>query len=398
MVMDETDLASLTPELRAAIGEERARFQRRNGEPAERRVLIVGGAGYIGGSLTQHLLAHGARVRNLDSLLYHHGAAILGFLSHPRYEFIHGDMGSRRAVELALKGVTDVVILAGMVGDPITKSFPTEADKINDASVRTCIDAMDGRGLNKVIFVSTCSNYGILGQGEVATEDFELRPISLYAKSKVAAEQYLLSHKCCVDYSPTILRFATAFGLAPRVRFDLTVNEFTRELFLNNELLVFDAHTWRPYCHVSDFARLIARVLEYPVADVRSQVFNAGGDINNHTKQNIVDLILERLPNRRVTYRGKGDDLRNYRVSFEKVRTRLHFTPRVTVAGGIDEIIWALSAHMLDDVAERPDYFGNYALPGLQSWKWSGEDHARAGARSQLGEQGCRSPGPRPIQ
>ena len=292
---------------------------------------------------------------------------------------------------LALNGVTDVVMLAGLVGDPITKSFPAAAAKINDHAVRACIDAIDGRGLNKVIFISTCSNYGIIGDGEIATEDFALNPLSLYAKSKVAAEQYLLSRQDNIDYSPTILRFATAFGLAPRMRFDLTLNEFTRELFIGNELLVFDAHTWRPYCHVRDFARLIARVLEYPIADVRFQIFNAGGDTNNHTKRGIVDLIRERLPDSRVVYGEKGDDPRNYRVSFEKVQTRLHFTPRWAVADGVDEIIWALSAHMLDDVYARRDYFGNYALPGLQGLD-EGEDRGSIEVRRQFREKR-----PRPL-
>jgi nucleoside-diphosphate-sugar epimerase len=299
MLIDEYDVALLPPEVRVALDEERRRFEAAHGSRAERHILIVGGAGYIGGPLTRHLLARGARVRNLDCLVYHHGAAILGFLSHPRYEFVAGDMGDRSTVERALEGVTDVVILAGLVGDPITKAFPTAAGKINDNALRTCIDAIDGKSVNKVVFVSTCSNYGIIGEDETATEDFPLKPLSLYAKSKVAAEQHILSREGLVDYSPTILRFATAFGLAPRTRFDLTVNEFTRELFLGNELLVYDAHTWRPYCHVHDFARLIARVLDFPVADVRFQVFNAGGDANNHTKRSIVALVLERLPGRR---------------------------------------------------------------------------------------------------
>lgn len=366
MLIDETDLASLAPEVRRAIGREQRRFEAAHGGSVQRSILIVGGSGYVGCPVTAHLLAQGARVRNLDCLVYHHGAAMLGFLSHPRYEFVAGDIGDRKSMERVLEGITDVVILAGLVGDPITRSFPAAAARINDDAVRTCIDALDGKGLNKVIFVSTCSNYGIIGDNEVATEDFALNPLSLYAKSKVAAERHLLSREGAVDYVPTILRFATAFGLSPRMRFDLTVNEFTRELFLDNDLVVFDAHTWRPYCHVQDFARLIARVLDYPVEDVRFDVFNAGGDANNHTKQSIVDLICARLRGRRVSYRQHSDDPRNYRVSFEKVRNRLHFAPRMSVGDGIDEIIWALSGHMLDDVPARRNFFGNYALPGLQ--------------------------------
>ncbi len=365
MLIDPTDVACLEPTAHSEIARETQRFEAKFGKPSGRRVLIVGGSGYIGGAVTSHLLALGAHVRNLDCLVYHHGAAMLGSLLHPRYEFIPGTMGDAKAMARALDGVTDVVVLAGLVGDPITRAFPEEAGQINDAALRTCIETVNGKGLNKVIFVSTCSNYGLLDEDQIATEDFQLKPLSLYASSKVTAEKHLLSLAGSIDYTPTILRFATAFGLAPRMRFDLTVNEFTRELFLDNELVVFDAHTWRPYCHVRDFARLISRVLEYPQETVGFEVFNAGGDANNSTKQNIVDLICERLPDRHVSYRADSNDLRNYRVSFEKVRNQLHFTPRMSISDGIDEIIWALSARMLDDVSQRRDFYGNYALPGL---------------------------------
>jgi len=199
-------------------------------------------------------------------------------------------------------------------------------------------------------------------EGVLATEESELTPLSLYAKSKVAAEKHILSLKGKVDYHPTILRFATAFGLAPRMRFDLTVNEFTRELALDNELEVFDAHTWRPYCHVADFGRLIRHVLEFPVDDVAFEVFNAGSDANNHTKQSIVDLICDRLADRKIVYKANSPDPRNYRVSFEKLRSKLHFECQHSVEDGIEEIIWALGSHLFDDVEQRGSFYGNYDL------------------------------------
>ncbi|MFW6024401.1 MAG: NAD-dependent epimerase/dehydratase family protein [Dichotomicrobium sp.] len=366
MLMDEQELKALPSAIRTGISQEQARFQSSRDGCGERRILIVGGAGYIGTPLTGHLLAAGARVRSLDCLAYHHGSSVMGFISHPRYELMPGDMGDPDTMARALAGITDVVILGGLVGDPITRSFPQAAERVNDRAICNCINAMNGRGLNKVVFVSTCSNYGIIGEDEIATETFQLKPLSSYARSKVAAEQFILSLKGQVDYAPTILRFATAFGLSPRMRFDLTVNEFTRDLFLGRELSVFDAHTWRPYCHVTDFARLIARVLDYPVDTVAFEVFNGGGDANNHTKQDIVGMILSRLPDRRVTYAPNSEDRRNYRVSFEKVKRELHFTPLVSVEAGIDEILWALSAHMLDDVSSRRTFYGNYELPGLE--------------------------------
>jgi nucleoside-diphosphate-sugar epimerase len=328
-------------------------------------VLLIGGAGYIGVPVARQLLQAGYHVRTLDRLVYQNGSSLLGHTQQPAFEFIFGDMGDEPALDRALGGVSDVIILAGLVGDPITKKFPRESGAINEQALRRCIDRLDGRGLNKVIFISTCSNYGMIADDEVAHEGFPLKPLSLYAKAKVAAETYLLSLRDRVDYNATVLRFATAFGLAPRMRFDLTVNEFARELFLGRELVVYDADTWRPYCHVRDFARLIQRVLEASPDLVSFEVFNGGGDANNLTKRQIVKMVLEHVPGRRVVYRDNSADPRNYRVDFRKLRERLGFEPEFDVRYGIAEIIVALRSHLLDDVDNRPSFYGNYELPGL---------------------------------
>jgi len=330
-----------------------------------RRVVLIGGAGYIGVPVTRQLMEAGYHVRTLDRLVYQNGSSLLGHTQQPTFEFIFGDMGDDGALDRALGGVSDVIILAGLVGDPITKKFPRESGAINEQALRRCIDRLDGRGLNKVIFISTCSNYGMIADDEVAHEGFALKPLSLYAKAKVAAETYLLSLRDRVDYHATVLRFATGFGLAPRMRFDLTVNEFARELFLGRELTVYDADTWRPYCHVRDFARLIQRVLEVPPDVVSFEVFNGGSDMNNLTKRHIVKMVLEHLPDGRVVYRAQSADPRNYRVDFRKARERLQFEAEFSVGCGISEIIAALRSHLLDDVDARPNFYGNYELPGL---------------------------------
>ena len=327
-----------------------------------RKILLVGGAGYIGSVVTDHLLRRGYAVRCIDRLLYGNQSAVLPSLGSARYEFLYGDITDRRTIGLALEGITDVVLLAGLVGDPITKKYPQQSAVINDQAVQQVIDSCQGLGLNKLIFISTCSNYGLASDNVLLDEDADLRPLSLYAKSKVAAELKLLSLRDKVDYHPTILRFATAFGLSPRMRFDLTISEFTRTMFRKEELLVFDPHTWRPYCHVQDFAEVIRRVLEAPVDDVRFEVFNAGGDVNNFTKQMIVETIQASLPDSLVRYQTHGSDPRNYRVSFAKIRQRLFFEPTKTVRDGVSELIGALRLHLFDDVEARPNFFGNYEI------------------------------------
>ncbi len=329
---------------------------------SRRRVLILGGAGYVGTVLTRHLLARSYEVRGFDNLLFNNRRAVVPFLDHPCYEFVFGDLTSESALRPALEGVSDVVLLAGLVGDPITKKYPDAARRINDEGYDLVLDVLTGLGLNKVVFVSTCSNYGFIKGDHAADEDFELKPLSSYAKSKLRMEKAVLALNGSTDFVPTVLRFATAFGLSPRMRFDLTISEFTRAMFLGEDLMVHDAETWRPYCHVEDFSETIRRVLEAPRTDVAFEVFNAGGDANNFTKQMVVDAILEELPGALVRYRDKGADPRNYRVSFTKVREQLLFEPTRTVGDGIRELIAALRQGRFRDISQPPNFFGNHEI------------------------------------
>jgi nucleoside-diphosphate-sugar epimerase len=362
-----SDAVSLTggPGRQAEIVAEEARVQHEVLVPRgldERRVLLIGGAGYVGSEITAQLLEAGYNVRTVDLLVYDNGVAVLGFLRNPHYEFRRLDLVDTDAIVSMLEGVTDVIVLAGLVGDPITKAYPAASEAINVEGTRRLLDALDGHRINKVLFVSTCSNYGLIPDGVLADEGFDLKPLSLYARAKVVMEDHLRERKDKVDYHFTILRFATAFGLSPRMRFDLTVSEFTREMFLGRELLVFDAETWRPYCHVGDFGVLIRRVLEAPLGLVDGEVFNAGGDVNNFTKQMIVDYLKSRLPDAPVRFQEHGSDPRNYRVSFARVRERLAFEPEITVPDGIDELLGALDAGLFEDVDARRSFYGNYEL------------------------------------
>jgi len=159
-----------------------------------------------------------------------------------------------------------------------------------------------------------------------------------------------------------VMRFATAFGLSSRMRFDLTVSEFTRDLFSGTLLQVYDADTWRPYCHVRDFARALTRVLEMPSSAVRFEVFNAGGDTNNYTKKMIVDAVHRHFPQSRYEFVAGGFDRRNYKVDFAKIRNKLHFEPHVTVEQGIIELIAAMRQGFFADYGERLPFYRNQDL------------------------------------
>ncbi len=327
-----------------------------------KNILIIGGAGYVGTTLTFHLLKKGYKVTVLDNFIYDNQFSTQSYLSDPGYKLVNGDLGNELDLARAAEDTTDVVILGGLVGDPITKTYPEEANAINSIGIKTCIDFFEKKNIGKLIFVSTCSNYGLIKDDQIADENFELNPLSLYAKAKVEGEKYILSKKGKTNYTGVVLRFATAFGLSSRMRFDLSVSEFTRELFFGKELSVFDEHTWRPYCHVNDFAKLIELVINSDNSKVNFEVFNAGGDTNNYTKKMIIDAIVEQIPQSRISYASNGSDPRNYRVSFNKVKTLLGFEPRYSVKDGINELINALKQGVFSDSLDNKNRYGNYEV------------------------------------
>jgi len=325
-------------------------------------VLLIGGAGYIGPIIVDELLADGYQVTVFDRLIYNNKFALNSYIGNNKFRFIEGDMGDTNAISKALVGINKVVLLAGLVGDPITKKYPEFSSVINDVSVKRCIRVLAKSKTEHVIFVSTCSNYGLIPDGALADESYPTAPLSLYAKAKVENEQFLLSALGGKEFTPTILRFATAFGVAPRMRFDLTINEFVKEIALSRRLLVFDPDTWRPYCHVRDFAYIIKLVLGAPKELVKNETFNAGSDMNNFTKRQIVELIEKHVPTASIQYKEHGSDPRNYKVNFSKIRNVLGFKPRYTVEKGILEILSYIQAGNYKSDNKNKNYYGNYIL------------------------------------
>ena len=310
--------------------------------------LITGGAGYIGCFAAEELLDSGRDVRVLDVLL-HGQQERAGELEAKGVEVLRGDVRDASLRARALAGADEVVHLAAIVGDPACARDPDLADDVNVGGARAiAADARDA-GVNRIVFASTCSNYGRMADPTVPiTEEGELAPVSLYARQKVEVEQALLAD----DYAPlvaTCLRFATVYGVAPRMRFDLTVNEFTRDLWADRELEVFGEQFWRPYVHVRDAARGIRRVLEADDDLVGGEVFNVGRSGENYRKLDLVDAIAGTVARGRVTYVPRDEDPRDYKVAFDKVRERLGFETLFTVPDGIGELVSALDAGRFED-------------------------------------------------
>jgi nucleoside-diphosphate-sugar epimerase len=312
--------------------------------------LVTGGAGYVGSLVVDELLARGAPVRVLDTLLHGSVPSLLGAWGRPGFEFVRGDVRDPQIRRAALAGVDSVVHLAAIVGDPACARRPELAQEVNLDATRALLADCERLGVRRMVFASTCSNYGKMPGGVLATEEFELRPVSLYARTKVAAELDVLARgrngleTCC-------LRFATVYGSSPRMRFDLTVNEFTRDLVLGEELVVFGEQFWRPYVHVRDAARAVGAVLEAPRDAVDGEVFNVGSTEENYRKLDIVELLQRRLPDARVRYVHKDEDPRDYRVAFEKIDVALGYRPRYTVGDGIDEVMALVRSGILEEPA-----------------------------------------------
>ena len=326
----------------------------------KKKIILVGGAGYIGTVLTDHLLNKGYKVKCIDNLIYGQNDCLSSFFKNKNYEFINIDIRQKNLLIEHFDVDCSVVLLAGLVGDPISKKYPQINDEINLSGILNIIEICKEKNIEKLIFTSTCSNYGITENNIKAKEDHNLNPLSLYASAKVQIEKYLMSLNKDSYLKPTILRFATAFGLSQRMRFDLTVNEFTKELICGNELIVYDPLTWRPYCHTQDFAYLIENVISADVNKVGFEIFNVGDNENNFTKQMIVDEILKIYPKGRVKYLEKGFDRRNYIVDFSKVNSVLGFKPKYTIKKGVEEIIIEIKKNTFN--FENKNFYGNYNL------------------------------------
>jgi nucleoside-diphosphate-sugar epimerase len=305
------------------------------------KVLVTGAAGYVGGELVDELLAADHEVRGLDVLL-HGQDDVAARLDSLGVDLQRGDVRDAEARKRALDGVDAVVHLAAIVGDPACGRDPELSNAVNVEGTRNLVADARAAGVERFLFASTCSNYGRMADPMVPiAEDGELAPVSMYAEQKVAIEKELLAGRHD-GLAATCLRFATVYGVAPRMRFDLTVNEFTRDLWADRPLEVFGEHFWRPYVHAMDAGRAVAIALDAGPERLGGQVFNVGHSDENYRKLDLVEIITEQLGRGNVSFVSRNEDPRDYKVSFEKVRRELGFEPRYRVPDGVRELVAAL--------------------------------------------------------
>ena len=302
-----------------------------------KKVLVTGGAGYIGCVMVRQLLDKGYSVRVIDSLKWG-GESLFDLITNNDFELQKGDIRNIEDVRKALINVNYVIHLAAIVGDPACSKFSDEAKETNwDGSVNL-FEECEKSGIERFVFASTCSNYGKMKDSDsYVKEDSELNPVSLYAELKVKFENYLLNKKNSSNICSTALRFSTVYGFSPRIRFDLTVNEFTRNMVLENFQEIWGEQFWRPYAHVDDLCRASILVLESEKSKVKSQVFGVGDTKENYQKGMIIREI-NKLVEGDIKYVVKDEDPRDYRVDFSKIKNELGFSISKTVPDGIKEI------------------------------------------------------------
>jgi nucleoside-diphosphate-sugar epimerase len=311
------------------------------------KILIVGGAGYVGGWLTDEAIRGGHEVRVIDNLTYEDS-----YLKN--VDFVFGDVLDFDLIKNNLSWADTVVWLAALVGDPACAINPSLTKKINVDSVKNLVDNFDGR----VIFPSTCSVYG--AQNGLLDEESTVGPLSLYAASKLEAENILLKSNA----TPLIFRLGTLFGISDtyaRLRVDLVLNVLTIRAVLEGTMSVFGGEQYRPLLHVKDVATAVIPHLN----DSTSGIYNLSTE--NVTILQLAERIQKIVSKVKIEQTEISfQDARNYRVSTDKVKDELSFLPHYTIENGIQEVANAITQKRIKDVGNPK--FNNSESLRLQ-WK-----------------------------
>jgi nucleoside-diphosphate-sugar epimerase len=315
----------------------------------DNKVLVIGGAGYIGSALVENLLDLGLQVSVLDAM--HFGEEALSRVAgHPKLTLVREDFRHIEALTRAVDGVGSVIHLGGLVGDPACAVDADLTVDVNVTATKVIGEIAKARGVRRFIFASSCSVYGACD--EIVDEESHFNPQSLYARSKVASEAVLgaLNGR---DFGVTCLRFATIYGISGRTRFDLVVNLLCAKAVRDRMITIYGADQWRPFVHVADVARAITMTLRASADLVAGEAFNVGSDAQNYTLAEVAELIHRQVPNAEITSDDTFVDKRNYRVSFAKIRSRLGFEPAWTIERGVAQVLALV----------RSNEVGHYSLP-----------------------------------
>ncbi len=322
------------------------------------KVLITGGAGYVGAVLVPRLLADGHAVKVLDLDLF--GAEALDAVKdHPGLEHVRGDIRDQDLLRRVLPGMDAVIHLACISNDPSFELDPALGRAINFDAFEPLVDVSVECGVTRFVYASSSSVYGLSDQPDV-TEEHALKPLTDYSKYKAMCEPILLARRS-PSFCPVVIRPATVCGYSPRQRLDLTVNILTNHAVNRGKIRVFGGSQLRPNLHIDDMARLYQLLLRLPGEDVAGKTYNAGyqnrsvADIADIVKQVVEHELPERAPIEIETV--PTDDLRSYHISAKKIARELGFSPQRTIEDAVRDLVSAFAAGKLPDPFEDERYF-----------------------------------------
>jgi nucleoside-diphosphate-sugar epimerase len=324
------------------------------------KVLLIGGGGYLGTILCSRLREEGYEVRILDSFIYGKNPVKI-FTGDGGVEIIEGDICNIETVNNSMNGIGSVIHLAAVVGDPASVSRPEQTVETNHLASLTLASACKMKGINRFIYASTCSVYG-LGK-EILDENAPLNPVSLYAKTKISSEQGILE-MMDKNFAPIIMRMSTLYGYSPRMRFDLVVNTMTMTAFIEKKINVFGGEQWRPLIHVKDAAEAYIKVLERDVNEMRGKVYNVGSEEQNYKIKDVANIIVRAIResierNVDMNIEQTNTDARDYRVSFKRIRDELGFKVKHTIADASKEIYGKLESGEIKNPKQKI-YYNHY--------------------------------------
>jgi nucleoside-diphosphate-sugar epimerase len=323
--------------------------------PEIKKILLTGGAGYIGSALLPLLLETGYQVRLIDLFIYGK-EAIQPWLDHPQLEVIPSDLRQTDLIEQAMQGIDAVVHLGAIVADAACDLNENIAVEVNQGATETIAEIAKSKGIRRFIFASSCSVYGDSDQS--LDETSQIKPLSLYSRSKAVSETTLIQ-LADDHFSPVILRFSTVYGLSGRYRFDLVVNLLTAKAIMDGVITIHGGNQWRAFVHVQDVAWAILQALTAPRQVVQGQVFNVGSDTQNYTISQVGEIIHKHVPSARIITEDQADP-KNYRVNFHKISRMLNFVPRWTIDQGIEQVMAAIRGGLVKDY--RDPHFNNAAF------------------------------------
>lgn len=297
------------------------------------RYLITGGQGYLGSVTTQELIRHGAEVSVFDN-----GLTGNNQIEASGVTYVEGDVRDLVALGNAVQGIDGVIHLAAIVGDPACDIDPEITWDTNYLGTVNVAKACKESGVKRLVFASTCSNYGIFTGGR-ADPQSPLRPRSLYAQTKIMAEHHLLSTRGN-ELDPCIIRLATLYGLSPRMRFDLAINRMTASAAVEGRVIVHGGGQWRPFVHVRDAAGVLVRALTTHSQPTTIELYNCGSE--EYRLLDAGNIICRTVGNANLVVSEESADTRSYRIDPSAILGNLGYTFENSLVDGIKEIAEAL--------------------------------------------------------